>query len=144
MKCSKKDIVLHFINVQRQAGKADCGVFSIAFAYSLCCGVDPHKMPINQSLSHLHLLSCFLKRKFSAFPHVLKSIVHEKECGVKRKSNSFAHVACLTVRVMLHLGLMAQCSKCKGWFYQLCEHIPSSVINSVNATWFKIVHSLFL
>ena len=72
MKCSKKDIVLRFINVQRQAGEADCSVFSIAFAYSLCCGVDPHTMSIDQSLSHAYLLSCFLKCKFSAFPHASK------------------------------------------------------------------------
>ncbi len=41
-KCKYSDFTVRLVEVQRQIGNADCGLFSIAFAYALCCDLDPH------------------------------------------------------------------------------------------------------
>ena len=40
--CSdRKQFNINFKPVQRQKGGQDCGLFAIAFAHSICCGIDP-------------------------------------------------------------------------------------------------------
>ena len=42
-------MTVHFVDVQRQAGSADHGVFAIAFAHAVCNGIDPEYRPAHQS-----------------------------------------------------------------------------------------------
>ena len=46
-----------YSSLQKQEGGADCGVFAIAIAISLCHDIIPSTF--NQSQLRLHLLSCF-------------------------------------------------------------------------------------
>ena len=43
-------IQLNYIDVQRQCGKADCGLLAIAFATTLCHGLNPGAYIFEQSL----------------------------------------------------------------------------------------------
>ena len=68
LQCKLKTFTILFVNVQCQAGSADCGVFALA----LCFCVDPHPVPINQPASRRHLLDCFNNKTLCLFPPLSK------------------------------------------------------------------------
>ena len=68
MQCSAKCMYVCHVNVQRQSGLSDCGIFAIAFATALCMGIDPYTLNIDQNKSRIHLLKCFEQKNISAFP----------------------------------------------------------------------------
>ena len=68
LRCSAKCMYVRYVNVQRQSGISDCGIFAIAFAAALCMGIDPYTLNIDQKESRTHLLNCFEQKKMKAFP----------------------------------------------------------------------------
>jgi len=40
---------LTFPDVQQQAGDSDCGLYTLAFAYTLCSGIDLAKISYKQA-----------------------------------------------------------------------------------------------
>ena len=52
------------MEVQRQTGSADCGLFAIVFVYSHCCGFDPHTMHFDQMLMRPRYESCIDAESF--------------------------------------------------------------------------------
>ena len=68
MKCQSPEIKIRFIDVQRQSGGSDCGLFAAAFAEALCRGEDPHLMSFSQHHMREHLQGCSEKGYLSAFP----------------------------------------------------------------------------
>ena len=64
-----------FIDVQCQNGSNDCGLFSIAFATTLCFGKQPENIHYNQSLMRSHLLNCIEKGIMEEFPTVHLKII---------------------------------------------------------------------
>ena len=65
---SKQEITLTFPIAQVQQDSQDCGLFSIAFAVSLCFGEDPCCIEYDQSKFRQHLLSCYEQSKMMLFP----------------------------------------------------------------------------
>ena len=112
MKLSQTYIFLTFPDVQQQVGGSECGLYSLAFAYSLCSGKDPARLEYNQAHFHEHLLWCLRKREISDFPHspIMKN--PKKPLWYK-----FA-VYCLCC--LPNTGdSMIQCFKCSEWFHFL-------------------------
>lgn len=54
--------------VQQQQGGADCGLFSIAYAYCLAAGEDPTKIKFNQPQMRKHLAECLRNNLITNFP----------------------------------------------------------------------------
>ena len=54
------DIVIHYIDVQKQANTSDCGLFSIAFATALTYGQDPAMIYFDQEKMRQHVINCML------------------------------------------------------------------------------------
>ena len=67
LKTSEKSFSIHHVDVQRQRGGSDCGLFAVAFAASLCMGSDPHTERYNQPVMREHLAQCFEARKITPF-----------------------------------------------------------------------------
>ena len=63
---------IRFVQIQKQVGGKDCGLFAIAIVVSLLLHVDLSVSSIrfNQSLMRPHLLKCYTSNKFSMFPSV--------------------------------------------------------------------------
>ena len=55
-------------NVQNQLGASDCGLFSLAFATSLCFGDNPSEIQYNQKQLREHVVSCFEAKVITPFP----------------------------------------------------------------------------
>ena len=108
------NLTLKFVNVQRQVGIADWGVFAITFAYALCNGVDPHTISIDQHASRPHLLKCFKLRAFAPFPTMSRPCrMGRKRIIVERKVKVFCTCRLPFSKTDNTLGPMVACQKCK-------------------------------
>ena len=137
LRCNTDNLMLKFVNVQRQVGTAECGVFAIAFAYALCNGVDPHTIGIDQHASRAHLLKCFKIRALSPFPTMSRPRrMGRKRIIVERKVKVFCTCRLPFSKTDNTLGPMVACQKCKKWYHQCCKNIPSAVYSNVKSIWF--------
>ena len=64
------DFELRHVDVQRQVGGSDCGLFAfiLAFATALCSDLDPFACSYKQTQMHSHLLKCFENQQMTTFP----------------------------------------------------------------------------
>ena len=65
---TKPSFVLNFVDVHKQVGHNDCGVFSIAHAVFLCFGQQTGELILDQSLMRHHVLTCLQSQQFAMFP----------------------------------------------------------------------------
>ena len=63
----KHKFILNFQATQTQVGSNDCGVFSIAFATSVCAGVNPAAVFYHQTLLRRHLIDSLVKGEIILF-----------------------------------------------------------------------------
>jgi Ulp1 family protease len=56
-------------DVQRQEGFNDCGLFALAYMYTLCSGNNPSLYANTQSKMRDHYNNCIKNKYFEAFPH---------------------------------------------------------------------------
>ena len=118
---------INFINVQRQAGVSDCGLFAIANAVSLCCGSDPHMLRYDQSQMRSHLYKCFQHQSITSFPL--------KETGAPLRANRQKIASTVTVPVYCscrgpNSGKMIHCDSCSQWFHDTCQSVPPKFWNT--------------
>ena len=72
--------IVKIMNIQRQKGFKDCGLFAIANATSICHGDDPTALIYVQDEMRQHLLDCLEKRDMSPFPHEVALVKRRKRC----------------------------------------------------------------
>ena len=110
---SNPHITISFQNVQKQAGFADCGLFSIAFATALVFGKRPENYYFNQNEMRFHLLRCFEKRKMELFPTVRE----RKLRGNLITKTDIIEVYCICRMPELTGSQWIECSKCNEWYH---------------------------
>ena len=54
--------------VQQQQGGTDCGLFAIAYAFSLASGEDPTRIKFKQDNMRQHLIDCLQAGTMLPFP----------------------------------------------------------------------------
>ena len=134
MKTEDASFTVKHVDVQRQVGSSDCGLFAIVFATSLCSGLDPHTLKYDQSKMRSNFLSCVKSGCLLPFhtPGATRRLgracfIHTKEvpvfciCRLPWSKDSTAHI----VR-----GTLVQCALCKGWYHQFCCKIDDIVIDT--------------
>ena len=93
VRSKRKSVTLEIVNVQKQAGTTDCGLFSLAFTTALCYGECPSTKLFSQDSMRKHLEHCFQQSSPFPFPAVERS-----RCdSVAYKSvrvNVFCHSQC--------------------------------------------------
>ena len=70
---SQRYLYLTFPDVQQQVGSSDCGLYSLAFAYTLRNGRDPAKLEYYKVQFREHFLECLKNGVIGAFPHTVMS-----------------------------------------------------------------------
>lgn len=124
---------VNFINVQRQIGSSDCGLFAIANAVSLCLGNDPHMLRYDQKQMRNHLYNCFENHSITPFPmKMIPARANRQRISTVRT----VEVYC-SCRQPYNAGKdhMIQCHACSEWFHDTCyPHIPSEFWTT-NKTW---------
>lgn len=56
------------VRVQQQQGSSNCGLFAIAYIFSLASGNDPVKCKYRQCEMRSHLLTCLKEKTLKPFP----------------------------------------------------------------------------
>ena len=68
LKTPDSSFTINYVDVQRQNGGSDCGLFAVMFAAALCNGKDPHTISVDQQGMRRHLHKCFEEGEISEFP----------------------------------------------------------------------------
>ena len=68
LKTPDSSFAINYVDVQRQNGGSDCGLFAVMFAAALCNGKDPHTISVDQQGMRQHLHKCFEEGEISEFP----------------------------------------------------------------------------
>lgn len=122
---------LRHVDVQRQVGGADCGLYAIAFATALCFGLDPHSCSFKQAQMRSHLGMCFENQRMSPFPPPdrPRRLAHKRVLSTK---NVEVYCVCRLPwnKLDRKRGPLVKCHTCKDWFHQLCVNIPAHVISN--------------
>ena len=103
-------------------GGSDCGLFAIAVATSLCCGVLPQECFWDQRRMRKHLCDCFDKGVMFEFPKWSKPR-HHKGCRHKES----IQIVCHWKQPYFGKQLMVQCDKCHEQFHCECETVHQVV-----------------
>ena len=132
LNCQSSNFTIRQVEVQRQIGNADCGLFSIAFAYSLCCGLDPHNIHFNQSSTRAHFDLCVDNEKIDTFP--TSSHCQQQITKNRIKSVKLVHVFCSCRlpwdKADTERGPLVKCSQCKDWYHSKCDNIDLKIYNT--------------
>lgn len=124
---NEKSIEVQFVDVQIQSGASDCGLFALAFATSLCAGVNPAELNYIQYEFRGHVFKCLENRKISPFP------TRERKRTARIRGRSSIKVYC-TCRQPEH-GRMISCDSCLAWFHKDCVKAPKTAWTKKNCFW---------
>ena len=113
MNTQYSQINTQFIDVQRQNGSNDCGLFSIAFATTLCFGKQPENICYNQSLIRSHLLNCIEKGVMEEFPTVREPRLKTNKITCSR----IIDVYCKCRMPQISGIPMISCFECEEWYH---------------------------
>ena len=113
------------MDVQCQSGTSDCG---IAFATSLCLGLDPVHITYTQGDLRNHLITCLTSRVISDFLQTKR-----KRYSVRKRSVVKYGVYCICRQ--LESGQMLQCCTCFEWFHDECVTVPEEVWKDKKIKW---------
>ena len=106
------EINVHFVDVQRQSGGGDCGLFAIAFATSICFGTHPETKFYCQAKMRQHLMKCIEEGVMTEFP-----VQRTRRCTAKIKNKQVIKVYCVCRMPRMALEAMIACNQCKEWFH---------------------------
>ena len=122
----KTYISLMHVNVQKQCGAVDCGLYSIAFATALIFGQEPSKFHFDQTRMWSHLLECFNKGKISMFP-----VKRARRCTKKITRINLIEVYCICRLPKFVDSEWIQCSKCSSWYHSgTCIKVPDKYLGT--------------
>ena len=104
-------IRLSFVDVVRQSGISDCGVFAVAYTTSLCFEVSPSKPFFQQTSMREHIYECLEEGKFTMFP--ISKYRRQMENKIKSQIDINGYWTC---RIPAR-NPMIKCNSCHEWFH---------------------------
>ena len=112
-------IQIEFMNVQIQYGSSDYGLFAVAFATSLCEGIDPTTCIYCQPNMRRHFLACINNGEMKPFP---TARIRRPITKPAKSEEITVHCTC---RMPFHeqeagSEKMIMCFKCREWFHDTC------------------------
>ena len=122
-------IEVNFMDVQRQCGGSECGLYAIAFATALACGNNPTNYIFDQKEMRQHFISCLEKGTISMFP--IRKERRRQKRNLKKKEK--IKISCVCRMPELPTTKLIECSLCKEWFHFTCMNMDenSSVCNTI-------------
>ena len=115
LRCKSDAIVLEYIQVQYQIGTSDCGLFSIAFAASICNSEDPGKVLFHQNSLRSHLKVCLENGEITQFPRK-----GTRRANMEKVVQTKLSVFFCICRLPNDGKPMIKCKKCREWYHAQC------------------------
>ena len=128
LQSKEEAITFAFVDVQKQDGGSDCGLFAIAFITSICNGQDPTVLRYNQSAMRSHLLQCIEQGHMTPFPSVPGR-------NPSKSTEDVVPIYCLC-RLIDDGKKMIQCAGCNEWFHVACVQVEKKFIACRKLDWF--------
>ena len=104
-------LMVTVVPVQQQEGSTDCGIYSIATAYSAAIQANLRTVTYDPEQLRAHLEQCFESEKLSPFPAAKKPV---RRCRLK---HLFVRLYCICKRPESYDSKMIQCEHCLEWFH---------------------------
>lgn len=117
---NKSKVKVIIPRVQQQSNGSNCGLFALAFAYSLSAGQDPSTVIYKEKQLRSHLLTCLESQQVISFP-----------CHPRRRQTKTPIVLEFSIHCICRLpeeGKMIECERCLEWFHKDC-------VNTVPSHW---------
>ena len=112
MNSKTSTLKLNFINVAKQRGGSDCGLYAIANAAAVCAGLDTTTLQYEQNGMRHHLLQCLEAGVITPFPH--QTVKQGKMVTSTEEIAVYCHCR------QPERGRMIKCWKCNEWFHSKC------------------------
>ena len=126
--CSSRAVIeTIFPYVTQQVGSCDCGLFSLAYAHTICAREEPSTLVYSQTKLHKHFKCSIDSKQIKPFPSCL---TQNPPIAPLRKS---FRIYC-TCRLPDAGDEMVQCVSCHRWYHYTCVGIPSK--QKVKGLWF--------
>ena len=122
LRTPEPSLTINVVNVGRQEGGSDCGLYAIAMAYDLCAGVDPVSKNYVQNELRSHLHSCINAKQLKPFSSTDRDITERTISSV----NVEVHCNC---RMPEGGKWMVCCDRCNIWYHEGCVPVPPEVRN---------------
>ena len=116
-----------FVNVQKQAGTKDCGLFAIANAVSMAMGEDPLSRDFDQGSLRRHLIESIEEGLMKPF----KSSEKFKKWRYSKTTSVPIYCTCRGIEE----GRMIECEHCKMWYHKECCNVPSKYFMDSGISW---------
>lgn len=126
LKAEESSVTINVINVQYQAGGADCGLFALAMAADLCRGLDPLNVTYHQDKMRTHLQECFEQLTLSPFPSNVKPV--QKKQRIVNTTTIEVYCYCREPEKIP----MIECDKCFGWYHTSCVSVTDVMLSAFN------------
>ena len=120
----KKSIKIEIMDVLKQRGSTDCGLFALVFATSLCHEELPSERKYIQGDLRAHLSSIFELNNPSVKP--FPSSNRQKE------ENDYCGILLLPLARRRQL---IECCQCSEWYHDECEVIDQAIWENKETDW---------
>jgi len=123
------NIKINMMNVAKQKGSTDCGLYAIATLTCLAFGNDPTEVIFDQVALRPHLIQCLEKGFIDCFP-----VKQTRRCSNKVSAQLNCKVYC-SCRLPEHYdSCMTECDNCHEWYHHRCIDVSMIPIN-VSDKW---------
>ena len=123
-----RSIRLKIVDVVKQSGMNDCGLFAVAYVTTLSFGIDPGKLVFNQANMRKHLESCLENEHFTLFP------VNRERRKIHIKAEINVPISC-SCR-MPEIRPMIECYTCREWYHVgACVSITCDKMKDRSFSW---------
>ena len=125
LNCRSNFIYILFPEVQQQSDAASCGLFALAYAYSLCEGLDPSQLVYESQKFRSHFSYCIKKKEMTKFDCKAATYKPEKPLSTKFRVYCFC-------RLPNSGDKMVCCNSCSEWFHFTCvDLMPESKLGTL-------------
>ena len=123
-----RSIRLKIVDVVKQSGMNDCGLFAVAYVTTLSFGIDPGKLVFNQANMRKHLESCLENEHFTLFPVNRE----RRKIHIKAEINVPIYCSCR----MPEIRPMIECYTCREWYHVgACVSITCDKMKDRSFSW---------
>jgi len=111
-------LTIRVLNVAKQKGASDCGLFAIAFATALLHKQDPVNVVFSQEQMQSHLHACLENHRMDPFPVTCQRTVRRR-CT----RQITVQLYCLCKTAYVNGEDMILCNSCSQWYHPACVGI---------------------
>ena len=134
LNCQSKFVYILFPEVQQQTGAASCGLFALAYAYSLCEGLDPSQLVYESSKFRSHFSHCIEKQNLiSKQPSTSLRSLYQLSLGC------IAFVGCL-IRVTKWCVVIHVPNGTISLVYALCQNLNLALLGTAPLVPSNLMH----